>query len=54
MFTIFILCITLHYSINFKKFNIQAATACHPVNQREVDELLAKCATELSPDRAGF
>ena len=39
---------------NFKHFNIEAATAHHPVTWKEVDELLAKGATEPATGGAGF
>ena len=39
---------------DFWHFNVQAAAAHHPVIQREVDELLAKGATEPSLGGAGF
>ena len=37
-----------HLFHNFKQFNIKAATAHHPVIQKEVDELLDKSAIEPS------
>ena len=33
---------------NFKQLNIKAATAHHPIIKKEVDEILAKDAIELS------
>ena len=39
---------------DFQHFNVQAAAACHPVIQKEVDELLAKGAIEPSSGGAGF
>ena len=38
---------------NLKQFSIKAETH-YPVNQKEVDELLAKGVTESSSDHAGF
>ena len=37
----------MHYSIVSNGFNTKAAMAHHPIFQKEVDELLAKGATEL-------
>ena len=39
---------------DFQHFNVKAAAAYHPVIQKEVDELLAKGATEPSSSVAGF
>ena len=39
---------------NIKQFNIRAAAAHHPIIQMEVDELLAKGATEPFSGGAGF
>ena len=39
---------------NFKQFNIKAAKAHHPIIQKEVDELLAKGATEPCTGGAAF
>ena len=39
---------------DFLHFNVKAAAAHHPVIQKEVDELLAKGATEPSSGGAGF
>ena len=39
---------------NFWQFIAKAATAHHPIIQKEVDELLAKGAIELSSDGTGF
>ena len=39
---------------DFHHFNVKAAAAHHPVIQKEVDELLAKGATEPSSGGAGF
>ena len=39
---------------NFKQFNIKAAVAHHPIIKKEVDQLLAKGATEPSSAFAGF
>ena len=39
---------------DFQHFNVNAAAALHPVIQKEVDELLAKGATEPSSGGAGF
>ena len=38
----------------FNWFNIKAATGHHPIIQEEVDELLAKGATEIYAAGAGF
>ena len=39
---------------NFKQFDIKATMAHHPIIQKDMDELLAKDATELSTGGAGF
>ena len=39
---------------NFQLFNVKAAAAHHPIIQKEVDELLAKGAIELSSGDACF
>ena len=39
---------------DFWHFNVKAASAHHPVIQKEVDELLAKRAIELSSGGVGF
>ena len=39
---------------DFWSFNVKVVAAHHPVIQREVDELLAKGATEPSSGGAGF
>ena len=39
---------------DFQHFNVRTAAAHHPVIQKEVDELLAKGATEPSSSGAGF
>ena len=39
---------------NFKWFSFNVATPHHPVFWQEVDELLAKRATELSAEGVGF
>ena len=39
---------------NYKQFNIKAAIAHHPVIQKDINKLLAKCATEPSASDAGF
>ena len=39
---------------NYKQFDINTATAHHPVIQKEVDEILVKCAIESSTGDAGF
>ena len=38
---------------NFRQFNFKVAATPHPIIQKEVDELLAKGATELSSGGAG-
>ena len=39
---------------NFQQFNVKVATTHHPIIQKEVDELLAKGATEPSSGGAGL
>ena len=39
---------------NFRQYSIKTAPAHYPFIQKEVDELLAKCATEPSTDGADF
>ena len=53
-FTIFSLGATLCLFHNFRWFNKKAALAHHPIIQKEVDELLAKGATESSIGGVGF
>ena len=44
--TIFSLGAIIHYSVIIKWFNIQVATAHHPVIQKELDEILAQWTIE--------
>ena len=39
---------------DFWHFNVKVAAAHHPVNQKEVDEILAKRAIECSSGGGGF
>ena len=52
--TIFTLVVILHYSTNFRQFNIEATFAHHSIMEKKVDELLAKVTIEPSSVVAGF